>query len=265
MCIARGTRANTNPDGVPCGFVVPEARGHIVRHDFPYIILFLARQNELRSKDDIHIYRICVSLALFAFCWWRHNRLCNASWNPVIVTRAHEKWSNSSDIEFIHCDPHQRSSEKYLQRQVNSEYGLVAPPDFVGADSMAQLLLIISLTDNNPGAVPEELRDIVSVGGLVPNITRKPSHYSDVIMSAMASQITDVSIVCSTVCSDADQRKHQSSTSLSFVRGIHRWPVNSPYKRPVTRKTLSFDDVIMATELLVQPLYRNTSCLYHNI
>ena len=40
----------------------------------------------------------------------------------------------------------------------------------------------------------------------------------------------------STVYSGADQRKHQSSASLAFVRGIHRWPVNSPHKGPVTRK-----------------------------
>ena len=47
-------------------------------------------------------------------------------------------------------------------------------------------------------------------------------------MSAMASQITSVWIVCSTVCSGGDKRKHQSSASLAFVRGIHRWPVDSP-------------------------------------
>ena len=50
---------------------------------------------------------------------------------------------------------------------------------------------------------------------------------------------------CSTVYSDADQRKHQSSASLAFVRGIHRGPVNSPHKWPVTRKMFPFDDVIM--------------------
>ena len=61
-------------------------------------------------------------------------------------------------------------------------------------------------------------------------------HYSDVIMSAMASQITGVSIVCSTVCSGAGQRKHQSSASLAFVRGIHRWPVVSLHKGSVTQK-----------------------------
>ena len=68
-------------------------------------------------------------------------------------------------------------------------------------------------------------------------------HYSDVIMSAMASKITGVSTVCSTICSGADQRKHQSSASLAFVRGIHRWPVNSPHKEPVTWKM--HDDVTM--------------------
>ena len=47
------------------------------------------------------------------------------------------------------------------------------------------------------------------------------------------------------VYSGADQRKHQNSASLAFVRGIRRWPVNSPHKRPVTRKMFPFDDVIM--------------------
>ena len=70
-------------------------------------------------------------------------------------------------------------------------------------------------------------------------------HYSDVIMGAMASQITSRAIVYSTVYSDPDKRKYQSSASLAFVRGIHRSPVNSPHKWPVTRKMFPFDDVIM--------------------
>ena len=78
-----------------------------------------------------------------------------------------------------------------------------------------------------------------------PATQRKTVHYSDVIMGTMASQITSLLIVYSTVYSSADQRKHQSSTSLAFVRGIHRWPVNSPDKRPVTRKMFPFDDIIM--------------------
>ena len=71
------------------------------------------------------------------------------------------------------------------------------------------------------------------------------THYCDVKIGAVASQITSLPIVYSTVCSGADQRIHQSSASLAFVRVIHRWPVNSPHKWPVTRKMFPFDDVIM--------------------
>ena len=56
------------------------------------------------------------------------------------------------------------------------------------------------------------------------------TRYSDALISAMASQITSVSIVYSTVRSGTDPRKHQSSASLAFFRGIHRWPVNSHTK-----------------------------------
>ena len=72
-----------------------------------------------------------------------------------------------------------------------------------------------------------------------------PMHYSDLIMTTMASQITSLKIVYSLVYSDADQRKHQSFASLAFVRGIHRGPVNSPHKWPVTWKMFPFDVVIM--------------------
>ena len=56
------------------------------------------------------------------------------------------------------------------------------------------------------------------------------SHHDDVIMSAIASQITSFTIVYSTVYSGADKKKHESTASLAFVRGIHRGPVNSPHK-----------------------------------
>ena len=71
-------------------------------------------------------------------------------------------------------------------------------------------------------------------------------HYDDVITGAMVSQITSLTIVYSTVYSGADQSKHQRSASLAFVWEIHRWPVNSPHKWPVTRKMFPFDDVIMS-------------------
>ena len=81
-------------------------------------------------------------------------------------------------------------------------------------------------------------------------------------MGAMASQITSLTIVYSTVDSGTDQRKHQSSVSLAFVRGIHRWPVNSPHKWPVTRKIFPFDDVIM--NIIISPLfYKRISPLFY--
>ena len=72
-------------------------------------------------------------------------------------------------------------------------------------------------------------------------------HYNDVIIRAMASQITSLTIVYSNVYSGAEQRKHQSSESLAFGWGIHRWSVNSPHKGPVMRKMIPFDDVIMVS------------------
>ena len=80
-----------------------------------------------------------------------------------------------------------------------------------------------------------------------PNTQTAPAHhYCDVMMGTITSQITSLTIVCSTVYSGADQRKHQSSASLAFVWGIHRGSVNSPHKWPVTRKMFPFDDVIMS-------------------
>ena len=79
--------------------------------------------------------------------------------------------------------------------------------------------------------------------------------YGDIIMGAIASQITSLAIVYSIVYSDADQRKHQSSASLAFVRGIRRSTVNSPNKGPVTRKMFPFDDVMACLILICMHLY----------
>ena len=84
-------------------------------------------------------------------------------------------------------------------------------------------------------------------------------HYCNVIMGSMASLVTSLTSVYSTVHSSADQRKHQSSASLVFVRGIHRRPVNSPHKWPVTRKM--FDDVIMWTSCLLSTLLLTTNLM----
>ena len=83
-------------------------------------------------------------------------------------------------------------------------------------------------------------KDFLNNGPVTRNVQERffTKHYYDLIMGAMASEITSLTIVYSTVHSDADQSKHQSSASLAFVRGIHRSP-------PVTRKMFPFDDVIM--------------------
>ena len=76
-------------------------------------------------------------------------------------------------------------------------------------------------------------------------------------MGMMASQITNVWIVYWTVCAGQDQRKLQSSASLAFVRGIHRWAVNSPHKGPVTWKLFPFDGVFISTNWALHS-YRTT-------
>ena len=78
-----------------------------------------------------------------------------------------------------------------------------------------ELLNILSIYD--------EIYWNVSPWGELSKAPANCSHYSDVIVSAMVSQITSLTIVYSTVYSGADLRKHQSSTSLDFVWGIHRW------------------------------------------
>ena len=78
----------------------------------------------------------------------------------------------------------------------------------------------------------------------------KHNHYDDVIMTTLASQITSLTVVYSIVYSGVNQRKHQSSASLAFVREIHRGPVNFPHKWPVTRKMFPFDDVIMSNHVI---------------
>ena len=78
-------------------------------------------------------------------------------------------------------------------------------------------------------------------------------------MGAMASQTTSLTIVYSTVCSGAYQRKLQSSASLAFVWGIHRWPMNSPHEWPVTRKMFPFDDAIVWLRHTISQTSRVTS------
>ena len=87
-------------------------------------------------------------------------------------------------------------------------------------------------------------------------------------MGSIDSQITSLTIVYSSVNSSADQRKHQSSVSLAFVRGIHREPVNSLHKWLVTQKMFPFDDIIMSEDIkhhmVLSEIYKwlNMPCIW---
>ena len=69
-------------------------------------------------------------------------------------------------------------------------------------------------------------------------------HYNNVTMSVIASPITSNSTVYFNYLLSPTSKKHRSSALLALWRGFHWWPVNSPHKRSVTRKSLPFYDVI---------------------
>ena len=102
------------------------------------------------------------------------------------------------------------------------------------------IALVLLFSQRNKHILPDDLvtQGVGASGAIY-------GHYCDVIMGTMTSLITSLTSVYLTVHSGADQRKHQISASLAFVRGIHRRPVNSPHKWPVTRRMFPFDDVIM--------------------
>ena len=97
------------------------------------------------------------------------------------------------------------------------------------------------------GSMASQITSLAIVSWAVYSGTDQRKHQST---GSMASQITSLVIVSWAVYSGTDQRKHQSFMSLAFVRGIHRGPVNSPHKWPVTRKMFPFDDIIMSHGLL---------------
>ena len=94
---------------------------------------------------------------------------------------------------------------------------------------------------NNPACLSDKMSGVMAMC----ETAVWSCHYSDVIMSTLASEITSLTILYSTVYLGAEQRKHQNFASLAIVRGIHHWPVNSPHTGPVTWRMFPFDDVIM--------------------
>ena len=86
-------------------------------------------------------------------------------------------------------------------------------------------------------------------------------YYNGVMMSAMVSQITDVAIVCSTICSGANQRKYQRFASLAFVRGF-RWPVVCLTKGQWRRKCFHLmTSSCTSNKQLAHPQRRDIECV----
>ena len=81
------------------------------------------------------------------------------------------------------------------------------------------------------------------------------NHCSDAMINAMASQINSVSTVCFAACSCIDQTKHLSPASLTFVRGIHQWPVTGGFlsQKASDAEMFLFDDVIMRVSNMNTP------------
>ena len=174
-----------------------------------------------------------------------HDQDKTVSWQSYLSNG--DLYSRKSDIYWRSAQLQLPLRRHLHYNEINScvLYGLIS--------SVLQLCLYV---------LPIWVRPFVECSSTYQLITKKvpyysQDHYTNVIMSVMASQITNITrSVYSIVYSGADQRKHQSSVSLAFVRGIHRWSVNSPHNGPVTRKMFPFDDVIM-TRLLLPKLVRH--------
>ena len=108
----------------------------------------------------------------------------------------------------------------------------------VASDPSSQWYPLPSGFGRRPIQTRSDLGNIKDNGGVKCRVEWHVTNKT-ITMDTIASQIISLTIVYSTVCSDANQRKHPSSASLAFVRGIHRGPVNSPHKWPVTRKRFS--------------------------
>ena len=94
---------------------------------------------------------------------------------------------------------------------------------------------------------------------LFTNILHICLHYNGVIMPAIASQITSLTIVYSTVYPRHRSKKISKLRATGLCARNHWWPVNSPHKGPVTRKMFPFDDVIMMTLVPTLNHVHNTS------
>ena len=169
--------------------------------------------------------------------WWRHH-VIRAPW--FVLTTIFWNWLiiGTSFLELILWTTFKKTSPEQKLCRLHFHEKVLKNNLQLDSDSI-EISSYVSVSDKLFMANSWRLQSQHAVTSTVDYLV----HYNDVIMGTMASPITKLLIVYSTVYSDANQRKYQSSASLAFVRGLRRGPVNSPHKWPVTRKMFPFDDV----------------------
>ena len=144
--------------------------------------------------------------------WWRNQMegffalVALFAWNSPVTGEFPSQRASNAKFEFFYLDPHKLLNKQSFHRWFGTTW--------LSCD------VIVMSTHVSSGPNDIILNSSKTMKGI--QMMCILHHYSDVIMGAIASQIPGVSIVCSNVCSGADQRKHQSSVSLVSVRGIHR-------------------------------------------
>ena len=159
-----------------------------------------------------------------SLCEWPSNLIHTKPHIMLFITRYYDilrsEWANRmNDKRELLLTSLSPVLTRYYDVTWTRSIGIVTPrsPIVLGRTNRCKFEIHWYISIVNIDLLPTSIQSVKS------NDKECPQHYNDVIMSAMASEITSLTIVCSIVCSGADRRKYQSSASLTFVRGIHRW------------------------------------------
>ena len=172
------------------------------------------------------------------FRHWLHRKL--SKWQ--LLTQPVPKISSNDDISVsvFNTQTLKQSRSRYRRPNQHSKYPALSSTGYFQSIRFIKIRQLVCFWQDFPSLYKRVLQTAVSTIEIAsfwwydlytPSCAVYPHerptlNYDDVIMSKVASQIISLKIVCSTVYSGADQRKHQSSASLTCVSGIHRWPVN---------------------------------------
>ena len=184
----------------------------------------------LWTHPDLSLVTLKIQSVVLAFSW-RRPFLAWTLHNHSVWTLFHSMYENSTLCTnwFVH---QANTAGAFIVHQANATGTFIVHQ----GSFVEHFGSYIKAERSSPTVITLTWGTHTSPGTRVNTSSPLKSHYSDVIMSMMASQITSLTIIYSTVYLGTYQRKHQSSASMAFVCGIHRWPVNSPHRWTVTRK-----------------------------